>query len=143
MFGGWNKIFNRQIIDVHGGTWGDVTYYILAAQTIYFKYYFNKSSFCRSIEISGSLTPRQSIKVLACLICPRHNNQCKTQWELQAKLILRVRFAWIQHKVKSKPFKSIAVSNRVRLSGSVEIPNLTTALHLQLNQFQSERLSSS
>jgi hypothetical protein len=80
---------------------------------------------------------------LAYLICPRHKNQCKTQWELQAKLILRVRFAWIQHKVKSKPFKSIAVSNRVRLSGSVEIPNLTTALHLQLNQFQSERLSSS
>ena len=44
---------------------GHVTYYILAAQTIYFKYYFNKSSFCRSIEISGSLTPRHSNKVLA------------------------------------------------------------------------------
>ena len=71
-----------------------MTYYILAAQTIYFKYYFNKSSFCRSIEISGSLAPRQSIKVLAYLICPRHNNQCKTQWELQATLTLRVRLAW-------------------------------------------------
>ncbi len=136
------QFFINQIIDVHGGTWGDVTYYILAAQTIYFKYYFNKSSFCRSSEISGSLTPRQSIKVLASLICPQHKNQCKTQWELQAMLTLRVRFAWIQHQVKSKPFKSIAVSTRVRLSGSVEISNLTTALHLQRNQFQSERLSS-
>ena len=121
---------------------GNVTYYILAAQTIYYKYYFNKTSFCRSIEISGSLAPRQSINVLANLICPRHNNLCKTQWELQAMLTLRVRFARIQYQVKSKPFKLIAVSTRVRLSGSVEISNLTTALHLQRNQFQSERLSS-
>ncbi len=121
---------------------GHVTYYILAAQTIYFKYYFNNSSFCRSIEISGSLAPRQSIKVLAYLICPRHNNQCKTQWELQAMLTLRVRLAWIQYQVKSKPFKSIAVSTRVRLSGSVEI--LISQLHciITRNQFQSERLSS-
>jgi len=37
MFGGWNKIFNRQIIDVHEGTWENVTYYILAAQTIHFE----------------------------------------------------------------------------------------------------------
>ena len=53
-------------------------------------------------------------------------------------LTLRVRLAWC-NKVKST---SIAVSTRVRLSGSVEISNLTTALHLQRNQFQSERLSS-
>ena len=57
-------------------------------------------------------------------------------------LTLRVRVAWIQKSSQVKPFKSIAVSTRVRLSGSVEISNLTTALHLQRNQFQSERLSS-
>ena len=56
-------------------------------------------------------------------------------------LTLRVHLT-LQHQVKSKSFKSIAVSTRVRLSGSVEISNLTTALHLQRNQFQSERLSS-
>ena len=39
------QYFIKLIFDVHEGTWGDVTYYILAAQTIYFKYYFNKSSF--------------------------------------------------------------------------------------------------
>ena len=104
-----------------------MTYYILAAQTIYFKYYFNKSSFRRSFETSGSLAPRQSIKVLACLICPRHNNQCKTQWELQATLTLRVRLAW-NKQVKST---SIAVSTRVRLSGSVGSNNLTTASSMQ------------
>jgi hypothetical protein len=62
MFGGWNKIFNRQIIDVHGGTWGDVTYYILAAQTIYYKYHLTKQVFADHPRSVGAWRRDKALK---------------------------------------------------------------------------------
>ena len=77
-----------------------MTYYILAAQTIHFELFIiEQNKFLPINRDQWSLTPRQSIKVLASLICPQQNNQCKTQWELQAMLTLRVRLAWQQSQV--------------------------------------------